>query len=548
MTRDDRRSSSPTLLAAAEPTGRAGLASLIERLSAEGRLAGRARDGRAIDPAGLASCRRPRRHERLASGRSGVPVRGGPGPAHGRARPCRLGGRSRRRRRARRTGGPGVAAAPARGRCDPAGARDGRGLVVRRSEPRPADDRHHRHRRQDDDVLPRRRRPRGRRGADRDDRDGRPADRRRGRARTRSTRRPRTRRSSSAPFGRCASPATSRPSSRRRRTAWPSSGSGSVAYDVAILTNVTHEHLEFHGTWEAYRDAKLSLFERLARHRAGNPAKRWPKVGVVNADDPSAGRFIGGRPGRPAPASSPTGRIPAADVRATAIEEDGGASPHRLRRARAVAATLELRLAGRFNVHNALAVVRPGRGAGPRPGRRTRGARLGGRGVPGRMERVDLGQPFARHRRLRPQPGLAPDRARPARAGRGGPRRRRDRRSSARPASVTSRSARSWAGSRRSAAASSSSPTRTRAARTGRRSSKRSRVARRPPARSATGTCSLIADRRAAIAAAFERARPGDTVLLAGKGHERSIIGPDGPVAWDERAEAEAALRTLGYG
>ena len=38
----------------------------------------------------------------------------------------------------------------------------------------------------------------------------------------------------------------------------------------------------------------------------------------------------------------------------------------------------------------------------------------------------------------------------------------------------------------------------------------------------------LIADRRTAIATAFEAARPGDIVLLAGKGHERSIIGPDG--------------------
>ena len=38
----------------------------------------------------------------------------------------------------------------------------------------------------------------------------------------------------------------------------------------------------------------------------------------------------------------------------------------------------------------------------------------------------------------------------------------------------------------------------------------------------------LIADRRAAIETAFEAARPGDIVLLAGKGHERSIIGPDG--------------------
>jgi UDP-N-acetylmuramoyl-L-alanyl-D-glutamate--2,6-diaminopimelate ligase len=58
----------------------------------------------------------------------------------------------------------------------------------------------------------------------------------------------------------------------------------------------------------------------------------------------------------------------------------------------------------------------------------------------------------------------------------------------------------------------------------------------------------VIADRRAAIEAAFERARPGDIVLLAGKGHERSIIGPDGPRAWDERTEAEDALRRAGFG
>jgi UDP-N-acetylmuramoyl-L-alanyl-D-glutamate--2,6-diaminopimelate ligase len=58
----------------------------------------------------------------------------------------------------------------------------------------------------------------------------------------------------------------------------------------------------------------------------------------------------------------------------------------------------------------------------------------------------------------------------------------------------------------------------------------------------------LIPERRRAIEAAFERARPGDVVLLAGKGHERAIIGPDGPVAWDERAAAADALAELGYG
>jgi UDP-N-acetylmuramoyl-L-alanyl-D-glutamate--2,6-diaminopimelate ligase len=57
----------------------------------------------------------------------------------------------------------------------------------------------------------------------------------------------------------------------------------------------------------------------------------------------------------------------------------------------------------------------------------------------------------------------------------------------------------------------------------------------------------VIADRAAAIAAAFERSRPGDVVLLAGKGHERSIIGPAGAVPWDERSAALEALASLGY-
>jgi UDP-N-acetylmuramoyl-L-alanyl-D-glutamate--2,6-diaminopimelate ligase len=56
-----------------------------------------------------------------------------------------------------------------------------------------------------------------------------------------------------------------------------------------------------------------------------------------------------------------------------------------------------------------------------------------------------------------------------------------------------------------------------------------------------------IADRREAIAAAFERARPGDVVLLAGKGHEASILYADGPIDWDEAAEARLALAAAGY-
>ncbi len=143
---------------------------------------------------------------------------------------------------------------------------------------------------------------------------------------------------------------------------------GSIAYDIAILTNVTHEHLEFHGSWEAYRDAKLSLFERLAVGRAAAPKppdRAWPRTGIVNLDDPSAGRFIGVT--QEAGARVLTyGTDPAADVRATRVEEDAWG----LRIAYTApsgAGNLALRLAGRFNVHNALAVVALGEAVGLDP-------------------------------------------------------------------------------------------------------------------------------------------------------------------------------------
>jgi UDP-N-acetylmuramoyl-L-alanyl-D-glutamate--2,6-diaminopimelate ligase len=58
----------------------------------------------------------------------------------------------------------------------------------------------------------------------------------------------------------------------------------------------------------------------------------------------------------------------------------------------------------------------------------------------------------------------------------------------------------------------------------------------------------IILDRRQAIRCAIEAARPGDIVLLAGKGHETSIAYQDRDLAWDEAREARAALVTAGYG
>ena len=84
---------------------------------------------------------------------------------------------------------------------------------------------------------------------------------------------------------------------------------GSIAYDVAILTNVTHEHLEFHGSFEAYRDAKLSLFERLAPGRAAVAEAVRPRLATDRHRQPR-------RPlGRPLHRGDPGGRRAGPDLR-----------------------------------------------------------------------------------------------------------------------------------------------------------------------------------------------------------------------------------------
>ena len=537
------------LLAAAEPTEPAPLGGLIERLTAERRLRGARRDGRAIGAAGLAA----------------IQVRG----VTNDSREVRDGSLFVAIPGLHADGHDFVAAAAAAGaaavivdhalpevaipqlvvaetRTAP-GQR--RRLVVRRPEPRSGGRRDHRHGRQDDDLVPGRRGARGGRDPDRDDRHGRDPDRRR------PDRQRGPRHDPEAPGPPAALRAMARAGDTAAVIETTSHGLAlgrvdAIAYDVAILTNLTHEHLELHGTWEAYRDAKLKLFEKLERRvAAGASATRakphdWPATGIVNADDPSAGAFIG--VAQEAGARILTyGTDPTADVRATRVEED----QRRLRiayDAPSGAAVVDLQLVGRFNVHNALAVVALGEAVGLDPAAVREGL-ASVPVVPGRMERVELGQPFGvivdfAHSPASLQTVL--DLLAPLAASRGGgliavfgsagerdtakrPLMGRIAGERARVVVVTDEDPR---GEDREAIL--------------------DEIARGAEAAGKRRDHDLlvIADRRTAIEAAIERARPGDIVLLAGKGHEQAIIGPDGPVPWNERAEAEAALHRAGYG
>ena len=320
-----------------------------------------------------------------------------------------------------------------------------------------------------------------------------------------------------------------------------------IDYDAAVFTNLTHEHLELHGTFEAYRDAKLSLFRRLGEQGAARkPSVGWPRVGIVNADEAAAPLFTAAA--RDAGARVVTyGEAQRSDVHAADITEGPRSMQFSVTTPRWRGA-VELRLAGRFNVHNALAAIALGE-ALELDGAAIRAALASVWGVPGRMERVDCGQPFAVVVDYAHSPASLEkvlDVLEPmASAGGGGlvavfgsagerdvlkrPMMGRVAAERCRLVVVTNEDPRGEdAGSiigEIVAGARAAAP------RAGRPSS---------------GILE-IPDRRAAIEAAFERARPGDVVLLAGKGHEQTIIMADGPVTWDERSEAIRALERLGY-
>jgi UDP-N-acetylmuramoyl-L-alanyl-D-glutamate--2,6-diaminopimelate ligase len=319
---------------------------------------------------------------------------------------------------------------------------------------------------------------------------------------------------------------------------------GGVAYDIAIFTNLTHEHLELHRTFEAYRDAKLSLFRRLRADLLPpkHLARPWPRAAIVNHDDPSASLFEAAAVTAGA-ALIRYGLSPEADVQGTAVEEDARQLRVHVRTPR-WSGEVTLALVARFNVYNALGAVALGEAMELEPAA-IRAGLAGVRGVPGRMERVDCGQPFGvivdyAHSPASLQTVL--DQLAPlATAGGGliavfGSAGERDVRKRPMMGRI--------AGERcRLVVVTDEDP----------RGEDREAILDEIAAGAETAgkrrgeDLLCIPDRHDAIAAAFDRAGPGDVVLLAGKGHEQSIIMSDGPRAWDERTEAIAALGLMGF-
>jgi UDP-N-acetylmuramoyl-L-alanyl-D-glutamate--2,6-diaminopimelate ligase len=272
-----------------------------------------------------------------------------------------------------------------------------------------------------------------------------------------------------------------------------------IRFASLAFTNLTQDHLDLHGTMEAYFEAKRRLFLE----------DRPPAA--INVADPWGRRLAEERP----------------DALTYGFAEDAVIGPDALE-------GIELKLKGRFNVENALAAMASARLLGIEDDAVVRGLEALD-GVPGRFETVDEGQPFT----VVVDYAHTPDSlenvlvtARELDAGRvicvfgcGGDRDREKRPMMGRIASELADVA----------IVTSDNP---------RSEDPRAIIDEIVAGRE--GELEIVQDRRQAIAHAIEIAAAGDVVLIAGKGHEQGQQFRDRTVPFDDREVAREALRRLG--
>ena len=151
-------------------------------------------------------------------------------------------------------------------------------------------------------------------------------------------------------------------------------------YDVAVFTNLSQDHLDFHASMDEYFAAKAELF-----------TPRYARTGVVNIDD-DRGRELARQARIPITTFSAAGR-PAADWRAVDVRSGADGSTFRVIGPGGVEADASVALPGEFNVANALAAIVALVEAGAGLADAVQGVAACS-GPPGRLERVDQGQDF----------------------------------------------------------------------------------------------------------------------------------------------------------
>jgi UDP-N-acetylmuramoyl-L-alanyl-D-glutamate--2,6-diaminopimelate ligase len=292
-------------------------------------------------------------------------------------------------------------------------------------------------------------------------------------------------------------------------------------FRVALFTNLTHDHLDFHGSMESYFAAKARLF-----------TPEFSSAGIVNVDDPWGARLAEQATVPVTTVSS--GAVGSADIVVTDVSADAKGSRVAVRM-RSTPLQLDVGMAGAFNIANSLLVLAASDVLGLDRAVVVETLRHPP-AVPGRMERIDEGQPFA----VLVDYAHSPDSlarvlaaAREIVTGRvivvigcGGDR-DREKRPEMGAAAATGADY---------AIFTNDNP----------RSEDPARIldAIVAGARSVTGgRWAVEPDRRTAIGAALAAAEPGDAVVIAGKGHETGQQLADRTVPFDDRRVTRALLR-----
>ncbi len=297
-----------------------------------------------------------------------------------------------------------------------------------------------------------------------------------------------------------------------------------IEFDAGIFSNLTQDHLDYHKSMEEYLSAKARLFSELK-------GVKQPKIAVLNADDQA---FPALRQASAAPVVSYSIKKPA-DYRAHEVE----AGAHGVKFSvefRGKLQPVNYRTPGFFSVYNALAAFAWGVERGYEP-ELVAEALAEIPGIPGRFESITLGQPFQVIVDYAHTPDGLENVLRTAREftqgrlisvfGCGGDRDKAKRPIMGRVSSELSDFS----------VVTSDNP----------RTENPEQIIREILSGVKGEQYTVESERRQAIKKACRQAQPGDTVLIAGKGHETyQIIGTE-VNPFDDREEARQALRGLGY-
>lgn len=305
-------------------------------------------------------------------------------------------------------------------------------------------------------------------------------------------------------------------------------------FDIAVVTNITHEHLNDHGTYEAYFDAKALLFEGLSQpYEKKNPVER---LAVLNRDDKS----YDGLAERIQVKELSYGLHPEAQLRAADIENH----PDRLSftaHGPGFEFRVQTKMFGHYNVSNCLAAIGAtvvGLGISAESAQKGIAAL---EGVPGRMERIEIGQDFTAIVDFAHTPNalkVALEAGRELTEGKvivvfgsAGLRDKAKRRMMAEVSAELADHSVLTAEDPRTESLDGILEEMAAGARS--KGGKEGKTFWRVP------------DRGAAISFALLQAKPGDLVIVCGKGHEQSMCFGETEYPWDDRVAMRAALAEL---